>query len=137
MLPSIKFDLQLNSDEDLEYFKMLFFRNFGSEQMAYYFNAFGIQIRIQISFSDGLQRINIGLFHFYQHAENSTTIEQFCPLSDGRFTPYEAIQNYWLFDPQLAWANITHTIEDIETAFNHVIEILRIVHEVYNPGIIV
>lgn len=136
MLPSVKVDLQLNNNEDLEYFKMLFFRNVGTEQMSYYFSAFGIQVRLQISSSDGLQRINVGLFHFYNYDEKSTTIEQFCPLSDGKFTAYEAIQNYWVFDPQLAWASIVHTFEDVEIAYNSISEILDIVRQVYSLEII-
>ncbi len=132
----MKVELQLNNNEDFEYFKTLFLRNVGVGQFAYYFNAFGIQIRIQVSVNDGLQIINIGLFHYYQYDEKSTTIEQFCPLSDGRFTAYEAIQNYWGFNPQLAWATIIHTPEDVESAFYRVSEILRIVNEVYNPEVI-
>jgi len=136
MLPSVKVDLQLNNNEDLEYFKMLFLRNVGVEQMSYYFNAFGIQVRLQVSSTEGLQRIDVGLFHFYNYDEKSITIEQFCPLSDGRFTGFETIQNYWVFDPRLAWASIVHTFEDAEIAYNRISEILDIVRKVYNLEII-
>ncbi len=131
MLPPIKLDLQLSSEEDLKYFKTLFLRNVGNEQMLYYFYADDIQIRIQVSGHNGAQLVTIGLFHYHVDGK-STSIEQFCPLADSRLSSFEAIQNYWGFDPNQAYAHIVHMPDEPELGFEQIREILHIVYKVNN-----
>lgn len=127
----MKLDLQLSSNEDLEYFKTLFLRNVGIEQMSYYFHASDVQVRIQVSGFDGGQLITIGFFHLTQDGK-SVSLEQFCPLADSRYFSFEVMQNYWAFNPNQAWASFSHMPEDVESALAGICEILHIVYKVNN-----
>jgi len=127
----MKFDLQLHSNEDLEYFKTLFLRNVGVERMLYYFHADDVQVRIQVSGLNDHQLINIGFFHCV--VEGSTTsLTQFCPLSDDRYVNFEIIRDFWLYDSNLAWGTFIHTPEEVESALKRVADILHVVYKVNN-----
>lgn len=127
----MKFDLQLHSNEDLEYFKTLFLRNVGTEQISYYFFADDIQVRIQVSGLEGAQLIKLGFFHLMVEGK-STSLTQFCPLSDTRYISFEAIQRLWSYNPNEPWATIYHMADDVESALVTISELLSIVYKVNN-----
>jgi len=127
----MKFDLQLHSNEDLEYFKVLFLRNVGVEQMLYYFHADDVQVRIQVSGLNGYQLINIGFFHCVVDG-STTSLTQFCPLSDDRYVNFDIIRDFWFYDPNKAWGTLTHAPEEVESALKKVADILHVVYKVNN-----
>jgi len=127
----MKFDLQLHSNEDLEYFKTLFLRNVGVEQILYYFHADNVQIRIQVSGLNDYQLINIGFFHCVIDG-SSTSLTQFCPLSDSRYSNFDVIKDFWYYDPNKAWGTLSHSPEEVESAFKTIAELLSIVYKVNN-----
>lgn len=127
----MKFDLQLHSNEDLEYFKVLFLRNVGVDQILYYFHADNIQVRVQVSGLNEYQLINIGFFDCVVEG-NSTSLTQFCPLHDNRYSGFSIIQNFWFYDPSRAWGSFTHSPEEVEQALEKIAEILHIVYKVNN-----
>lgn len=127
----MKLDLQLESKDDLDYFKTLFIRNIGIEQMMYDFYADGVMIRLQINGMDGAQMVRVGLFN--HHIEGrSTSLTQFCPCNDNRFESFEEIQRFWCWDAKEAWATFTHgpSEEEVEWAFERIREILHIIYKV-------
>lgn len=127
----MKFDLQLHSNEDLEYFKTLFLRNVGVEQISYYFYSDDIEVRLSVSGLNGYEMINIGFFHRCK-VGNSVSLTQFCPLTDSRYANFEAIRSFWGYDSSRAWGTSTHSPEEVERAFQQIAEILHIVYKVNN-----
>jgi len=127
----MKFDLQLHSNEDLEYFKTLFLRNVGTDQILYYFYADTTQIRISVDGLNGYQLVNVGFFDYIKEG-NSTSINQFCPLSDDRYKNFDEIKDFWYYDSTKAWGTYSHTPEEVEQALERVIGVLRIVYKVNN-----
>jgi hypothetical protein len=127
----MKFDLELHSSEDLEYFKTLFLRNVGTDQILYYFHAENVRVRISVDGLRGYQLINVGFFVCVK--EGSTiSITQFCPLSDDRYKGFEVIQDFWYYDTNKAWGNYSHGSDEIDRALEKISEILRIVYKVNN-----
>jgi len=127
----MKFDLELHSNEDLEYFKTLFLRNVGVEQILYYFHADNVQIRVQVSGLNDYQLINIGFFHCIIDG-SSTSLTQFCPLSDDRYANFEIIRDFWFYDSCKAWGTFSHAPEEVDSALKKIAEILHIVYKVNN-----
>lgn len=127
----MKFDLELHSNEDLEYFRTLFLRNIGTDQILYYFHADNIQIRISVDGLRGYQLVNVGFFDYVKEG-STTSITQFCPLSDDRYKNFQAIQDFWYYDPHKTWGTYSHAPDEVEEALEKVAEILRIVYKVNN-----
>lgn len=127
----MKFDLQLSSNEDLEYFKTLFLRNVGVEQILYYFHADDIQVRVQVSGLNGYQLISIGFFHCTKDG-NSVSLTQFCPLSDTRYKNFNEIQDCWYYDSNKAWGTFSHSPEEMEWGLEKIASILRVIYKVNN-----
>lgn len=127
----MKFDLDLSSGEDLEYFKTLFLRNVRTDQIIYYFHADNIQVRISVDGLSGYQLINISFLDCIKEA-NTTSITQFCPLADSRYKNFEVIQDFWYYDPHKAWGTYSHAPEEVELALEKVAEVLRVVYKVNN-----
>jgi hypothetical protein len=127
----MKFDLQLHSNEDLEYFKVLFLRNIGDEQTLYHFHADNMQVRIQVSGLSGYQLVSVGFFDCIKEGA-TTSINQFCPLADSRYKNYDVIQDFWYYDSSKAWGSFSHAPEEVEWALEKVADILRIVYKVNN-----
>jgi hypothetical protein len=127
----MKIDLELNVKDDIEYFKTLFFRNFGTEQMLYYFHADDVQVRIQVAAHSGSQMITMGFFNVTKD-KNCFNAEQFCPLTDNRYQTFDAIQKFWSYNSAIFWAEFTHAPDDLELAYEKIREILYIVCKVNN-----
>lgn len=130
MLSSISYDIQANSTEDFDYFKTLFLRNIGIEQMLYNFYLGDVMVRLQINSTiDGAQLIGMGFFH-YSKVENSVSLSQFNPLSDLRFQNMRPIINLWSHEPNNTWAYLRHFADEGEKAFEVIREVLNIVNKV-------
>lgn len=125
----MKIDLQLESNDDIEYFKTLFVRNVGIQQMMYEFHADDIMVRVQISALEGAQMISVGFFTVEKQG-NSTTINQIFPLADCRYTSFKVMQDIWQWNAFQAWGTFTHGEQGIESAFETLKEILCIVYKV-------
>lgn len=128
MLP-VKFDLQLDDNGDLEYFKTLFLRNVGIEQMMYNFYTDNVMVRVMVSGLEDHQLISIGMFHYIVQ-DKSTTLTQFCPLADTRYQGFPEIQQAWYWNQNESWATFHHRPEDVEQAFEKIREILHIAYKV-------
>lgn len=127
----MKFDLQLENNDDLEYFKTLFYRNVGIEQMVYDFYTDGVMIRVQINGFEGAQLIKVGFFNYYKQ-DKSTTLTQFCPAIDKRFSSFDEIQSFYNWNANIMWAEFSHSAGEIEveSACNRILEILNVVYKV-------
>lgn len=127
----MKFELQLDNSEDLEYFRTLFSRNVGIEQMMYEFYTDGIMVRLQVNGLDGSQLVRVGVFDYQQHGK-SKSLTQLCPVADARFSSFDEIQCLWYWNANEAWASITHGPSEKETqsALDKLCEILNIIHKV-------
>ena len=129
MLSNINLDIQANDSEDFGYFKTLFLRNIGIEQMMYNFYLGDVMVRLQISGFLGAQLVGIAFFH-YSKVENSVSLEQFNPISDMRFQNFEPIINLWAHEPNNSWGYFRHFEDEGEIAFERIREILNIVNKV-------
>lgn len=129
MLTSINFDIQAESLEDFDYFKVLFLRNIGIDQMLYNFYLGNVMVRLQISGCNGAQLVGMGFFH-YSKVGGSTSIEQFHPLTDIRFMKMEPIINLWAHEPNNSWAYFSHNQDEGEKALEKIQEIINIINKV-------
>lgn len=125
----MKFDLQFESEQDIEYFKTLFYRNIGVEQNVFDFIFGDVKVSFQVSAIEGGQSISVGFFSITKEG-NSTSINQFCPLSDSRYGNYRAIQDIWGMNPFQVWAVFTHGADCPDNAFETLKEILYTVYTV-------
>ena len=122
-------DLQLDSNDDLEYFKTLFYRNIGTEQVTYNFYTDNVMVRINVSNVEDYQLVSIGIFHYFVQ-DKSTTLTQFCPLADDRYNTFPEVQQFWCWNKEQAWGSFTHGSQDADWAFDKVREILNIIYKV-------
>lgn len=130
MLSSISLDVEANSTEDFDYFKTLFLRNIGIEQMLYNFYLGDVMVRLQINGTiDGAQLIGLAFFH-YSKVEKSVSLTQFNPLSDLRFQNMEPIVKLWSLEPNNSWAYLRHFADEGEQVLEKIIEILNIINKV-------
>lgn len=125
----MQINLQIENKEDLEYFKTLFLRNFGTEQMVYYFHVDDVVIQTQVAGYDGGQMISMGFFSIEKNGPYSSKT-QFCPLADVRYTTFKVIQDIWGWNATQAWGSFVHVKEGIESALQTIIEIVNIVYKV-------
>ncbi len=125
----MKIDFQLDKDEDLEYFKTIFFRNVGVEQMVYNFYMDDVMVRIQISGFGKSQLINIGFFS-HKKEKNTISIEQFNPITDDRFRRFEAVTDIWGTNSLETWGTFFQRAGDENNAFAIIMNLLLTVHKV-------
>ena len=125
----MKFDLQIETDQDIDYFKTLFYRNIGAEQNIFDFVANDTRLRIQISAIDGGQQISIGIFSIIKEGK-STTINQICPLADSRFASFQIMQSIWHYSTEASWGVFTHGQSYPGEAFETLKEILCVFYHV-------
>lgn len=97
--------------------------------MMYNFYTDGIMVRIQVNGLEGAQLIRIGLFTYHKQ-DNSTTLTQFCPLTDTRYSSFDEMWHFWNWKPDAAWAEFSHGADEVESAFEKIHSILHIVYKV-------
>ena len=129
----MKFDFKCESNEDLEHFKVLFYRNAGIEQIVYDFYIGNVMARIYTADHNGTQVVTISLFSVVQEGK-SISMAQFYPLEDERFKDLDIIKNIWLTSPNKNSAIIYHWVndDDIETAYKVISELLVTICRVNN-----
>lgn len=129
MLSDIKFDFQADSAEDFEYFRTLFIRNAGIQQMMYDFYLGDILVRLQVCSHNEHSLICVGLFN-YEKVEKSVSLTQFNPLSDMRFSHFVMIRQMW--DAESAWAYLSYSPDNVEASFFMINEVLKCVARTNN-----
>lgn len=127
----MNFDLKLGRDENLEYFHTVFLRSFGAEQNVFDFSLNNAMVRIQVAGSEEELLVTIGIFSVEKQGPH-TSIIQLRPLADDRYLSFGPIQMMWGWNVSQAWSEMHVRAGDIESAFDMIVEILRIVYRVNN-----
>lgn len=129
MLKAMKLKLEIDKNEDLEYFKTLFFRNIGIEQMVYDFHQDDVMVRFQVAGHGTSQFITIGFFSIKKE-KSTTSIEQFNPLQDNRYQKFQEITKLWDSNSKNVWGSLFHKEDGANEAFSTLISLLLTVHKV-------
>jgi hypothetical protein len=122
-------DYPLYCEDDLKYFKGLFFGNIGVEQILYKIRSGDLMIQLQVSSLEENQLVSIGFFDI-EESPGTTSIKQFVPTKDKRFANFDIVKQVWIENPNVAWAYMTLLKGEEDAAYQVLHELLRTAYKV-------
>lgn len=129
---AMKFDLQLETNEDLERFRVMYYKLLGTDQTQYNFYTGNVMVRISTTYLTGSQVVEVRFFSYNKEERDEHTnisLTQFHPLSDNRFREFKCVRDLWAAHPDHPSAAFVHTKTKTDEGFETIRNLLRYVYK--------